>query len=75
MLGDAFRIFAGAFSCGSCLCVLRQRSVFGVRVVWALRAHVNLSVFILGHIKMPCVAVGGGLLLGVGGPLPRRTLD
>ena len=34
------------FSCGSCLCVLRQRSVFGVRVVWALRAHVNLFVYL-----------------------------
>jgi hypothetical protein len=33
-------------SCGSCLCVLRQRSVFGVCVEWALRAHVNLFVYL-----------------------------
>jgi hypothetical protein len=63
------------FSCGSCLCVLRQRSVFGVCVVGAARSCKFVCVFISGHIKMPCVAVCGSLLLGVCGHLPSRTLD
>jgi hypothetical protein len=42
----AMRLMRQHFSCGSCLCVLRQRSVFGVCVEWALRAHVNLFVYL-----------------------------